>query len=85
MPSRAGSPNKNKNAALALLKRKLGADFHPLLEMAELYQETPKEDVNLRFTIMKEVSPYCLPKLKAVEVQGDTTQHIVVTWENGTN
>jgi hypothetical protein len=83
MPSRAGSPNKNRHAALVLLKKKLGEDFHPLIEMADIYSSLPKDDYDRRFNVMKEISPYCIPKLKHLDISADVEMDGVleVSWK----
>ena len=64
MPSRAGSPNKNKQALIRLLQEKYPG-YRPVLEMARIAHET--EDPNLAAQMHKEVAQYVEPKRKAVE------------------
>lgn len=68
MPSRAGSPNKNKQALLKILQAKY-PDYHPVLELATIAHES--EDETIRFNAHKEVAQYVTPKLKAVEHSGN--------------
>ena len=75
MPRTKGALNKNKNAALLLLQKQLGADFHPLSEMGKMYTESADEPI--RAGLLKEMAQYTLPKLKAVEHSGETTQKIM--------
>jgi len=75
MPSRAGSPNKNKQALIKMLQLKY-PDYHPIMEMAEIANDEDM-DVNLRFNANKEIAQYVVPKLKAVEVKGDVEHRIV--------
>lgn len=71
MPSRKGSPNRNKNAALLLLQKQLGADFHPLIEMGKMYNDLDiGEEPAVKAGLLKEMAQYTLPKLKAVEISG---------------
>ena len=35
MPSRAGSPNRNKNFLMSRLQDMYGKDFHPILRLAD--------------------------------------------------
>lgn len=75
MASRAGSPNKNKQALIALLQAKY-PDYHPVVEMAEIANAKDSHgeyvnDVSLRFNAHKEIAQYVTPKLKALEVTGD--------------
>ncbi len=68
MPSRAGSPNKNKQALIALLQAKYPG-YHPVMEMAAIGND-PENDLQTRFNAHKEVAQYVTPKLKAVEHSG---------------
>lgn len=77
MPSRAGSPNRNKNAALLLLQKKLGKDFHPLTEMGDLYEACTDEERPIKAGLLKEMAQYTLPKLKSVELSGEVTQKVL--------
>lgn len=79
MPSRAGSPNKNKQALIALLQAKY-PDYHPVVEMAAIANDD-NNDLQTRFNAHKEVAQYVTPKLKAVEHTGDIDHDIHVTWE----
>jgi len=69
MASRKGSPNKNKQALIALLQAKY-PEYHPVLEMAKIANDTDAEPM-MRFNANKEVAQYVTPKLKAVEITGE--------------
>lgn len=70
MPSRAGSPNKNKAFLLKRLQDMYGEDFHPIMQMAEI-ASTEENDIRLRFDAWKEIAKYTEPQLKAVEHTGE--------------
>ena len=84
MPSRKGSPNKNKTFLLNRLQDMYGKDFHPILRMAEnadrmqtLLDEVDPDDKAILFQGLKtavdaweKVAAYTEPKLKAVEHTG---------------
>jgi hypothetical protein len=67
VPSRLGSPNKNKQALIALLEAKYPG-YHPVVEMAGIANDM-SNDVPTRLSAHKEVAQYVTPKLKAIEVQ----------------
>ena len=69
MPSRAGSPNKNKQALIKLLELKYPG-YNPILEMAAIATDE-ENDLHTRFTAHKEIAQYIVPKLKAVEHSGN--------------
>ena len=79
MPSRAGSPNRNKNFLMSRLQDMYGKDFHPILRLADnavRLDEMAKEsnDVTaLRASVdaWDRIAQYTEPKLKAVEVKAD--------------
>lgn len=76
MPSRAGRPNKNKQALIALLQAKYPG-YNPVVEMATVAMEKDKDGnfINSladRFNANKEVAKYVTPQLKAIEHTGDT-------------
>ena len=66
MPSRAGVPNKNKQALLKLLELRYPG-YHPVVEMAVIAHDESL-DINTRLNAHKEVAQYVAPKQKAVDV-----------------
>ena len=68
MASRAGSPNKNKQALLKMLELRY-PDYHPVIELVEIAMDK-ENDINTRLNANKEVAQYIVPKLKAIEVTG---------------
>lgn len=91
MPSRAGSPNKNKSFLLKRLQDMYGADFHPIMKMAEnavLLQEQAEafdEDGNRDAQSLKaaidgwdKVANYTEPKLKAIEGSLDVNAEVIM-------
>lgn len=74
---RAGTPNKDKGELLALIRTHVGdQDFHPVLAMADiataiLDDGSPKYGIEVRTSMLKEVSQYVAPKLKAIEHTAD--------------
>lgn len=74
MPSRAGSPNKNKQALIKMLELKYPG-YDPICNMVEIAMNA-ELDINLRFNANKEVAQYIVPKLKAVEHTGDVSHTI---------
>ncbi len=79
MPRPAGTPNKNKQALIALLEAKYPG-YHPVVEMAAIANDQ-ENDLQTRFNAHKEVAQYVTPKLKALEVQAEVEGEIHVTWE----
>ena len=79
MPSRAGSPNKPKRLLITRLEKAYGAQFHPIMRLAEnavRLEEIAKQsnDVTaLRASVdaWDRIAQYTEPKLKAVEVKSD--------------
>lgn len=85
MPSRAGSPNKNKDFLVARLKDMYGDDFDPIIKacdnairMQSIADESKSIVSDDEFNQRKEcvnawdkVAQYTTPKLKAVEVSGE--------------
>jgi len=69
MPSRAGIPNKNKQALIALLEARYPG-YQPVVSMAEIANDMDN-DLQMRFNAHKEVAQYIVPKLKAVEHTGN--------------
>ena len=75
MPSRLGSPNKNKKFLLNRLQDMYGKDFHPIMKMAEnavrLHDIASKNDTidDLKCSIdaWDRIAKYTEPKLKAVD------------------
>ena len=76
MPSRAGSPNKNKAFLLNRLQDMYGDEFHPIMRMAEqavkLHEkaESTEEPLDLKASIdaWDKIAAYTEPKLKASEI-----------------
>ena len=76
MPSRAGSPNKNKAFLLNRLQDMYGDDFHPIMRMAEnaaLLHEQARNtsdatDLKASIDAWDKIAAYTEPKLKASEV-----------------
>lgn len=83
MPSRAGSPNRNKAFLLNRLQDMYGDDFHPIMRMAEnaatLHEQARETldsaDLRLSIDAWDKIAQYTEPKLKATEVDltGDIT------------
>ena len=78
MPSRAGIPNKNKQALIALLEARYPG-YQPVVSMAEIANDMDN-DLQMRFNAHKEVAQYIVPKLKAVEHTGDIDTEITIKW-----
>ena len=77
MPSRAGSPNKNKQRLLNALKAEYGEDFDPVMQMAKnahAIQENIEADSNTDSNRMDainawdKIAQYTTPKLKSIEI-----------------
>ena len=76
MPSRAGSPNRNKAFLMDRLKDMYGEDFHPIMRMAEnavtLHDQArgtmDTADLKLSIDAWDRIAQYTEPKLKASEV-----------------
>lgn len=82
MPSRAGSPNRNKQFLLNRLKDMYGEDFHPIIQMADnavLLQERVDKlgnnaqsvDIINALKAWGSVAEYVSPKLKAIELTAE--------------
>jgi len=96
MPSRKGSPNKNKTFLLNRLQDMYGEDFHPILRMAEnaaklqdILDIVPKEELGILIQGMKasidawdKIAQYTEPKLKAIEVSGGTDDNLTIKLVN---
>ena len=75
MPSRLGSPNRNKKLLLNRLQDMYGQDFHPIMKMAEnavrLHAIASKndniDDLKRSIDAWDRIAKYTEPKLKAVE------------------
>ena len=84
MPSRAGSPNKNKAFLLNRLQDMYGPEFHPILRMAEqaaklhnqAIESADTNDLKASIDAWDKIAQYTEPKLKAMEV--DITADVVV-------
>ena len=79
MPSRLGSPNKNKRFLLNRLQDMYGKDFHPIMKMAENAM-TPHDlasktnsmnDLSRSIDAWDRIAKYTEPKLKAVECRSE--------------
>ena len=76
MPSRAGSPNKNKAFLLNRLQEMFGDSFHPIMRMAEnaatLHDQAratmDTADLKASIDAWDKIASYTEPKLKASEV-----------------
>ena len=75
MPSRLGSPNKNKRFLLNRLQDMYGKGFHPIIKMAEnamiLHRLASKtnsmDDLSRSIDAWDRIAKYTEPKLKAVD------------------
>lgn len=77
--SRKGIPNKKKaheKQALILLIQAKYPEYNPILSMVDIANDE-SNDINLRASMHKEVSPYIMPKLKAMEITGQIDANIV--------
>lgn len=82
MPSRKGSPNRNKSFLLNRLQDMYGDDFHPIIKIAEncvaLQEEADNlEDIDKKHIALKSanaewsrIAEFTEPKLKATELTG---------------
>ena len=85
MPSRKGSPNKNKNFLLKRLEDMYGKDFHPIMRMAESAVElqriaSEEQDVQAYKAALDgwdKIANYTEPKLKSVEVTGRDGEDLI--------
>ena len=76
MPSRAGSPNRNKAFLLNRLQDMYGDDFHPIMRMAEnavtLHEQArgtmDAADLKSSIDAWDKIAAYTEPKLKASEI-----------------
>ena len=64
----AGTPNKRTSELLNMLSERF-PDYHPVLAMAEIANDTSVA-VDIRLDCHKQIAPYVVPKLKAIEVSG---------------
>jgi hypothetical protein len=88
MPSRKGSPNKNKVFLLNRLRDMYGDDFHPIMKMAENAVEMQKLvtddlDTSQKLAALKntieawdKIAQYTEPKLKAIELGHDKASNV---------
>ena len=87
MPSRKGSPNKNKSFLLNKLKDMYGDDFHPIMNMAEnavklqaAADENPEASTyKAAIDGWEKIAQYVEPKLKAVEMTGKDGSGLIPT------
>tara|TARA_R110000823_G_scaffold61731_4_gene146890 strand:- start:606 stop:977 length:372 start_codon:yes stop_codon:yes gene_type:complete len=85
--SRLGSPNKNKKFLLARLQDMYGAEFHPIMKMAEAAskldgiaeQEGDVAALTAALNGWSKIAEYTEPKLKAVEVRADDSTIVRVS------
>ena len=76
MPSRAGSPNRNKSFLMNRLQDMYGDDFHPIMNMAanaKLLHEKANAtqdpgDLKASIDAWDKIAQYTEPKLKASEI-----------------
>ena len=76
MPSRAGSPNKNKAFLLSRLQDMYGDQFHPIMRMAEQAAKLhnlasiseERDDLKSSIDAWDKIAQYTEPKLKATEI-----------------
>ena len=76
MPSRAGSPNKNKAFLLSRLQAMYGDQFHPIMRMAEqaaklhnlASNSEDRDDLKSSIDAWDKIAQYTEPKLKATEI-----------------
>ena len=76
MPSRAGSPNKNKAFLLSRLQEMYGDQFHPIMRMAEQAAKLhnlasiseERDDLKSSIDAWDKIAQYTEPKLKATEI-----------------
>ena len=79
MPSRKGSPNKNKEYLMNRLKDMYGDDFDPIIRMAEQATRLHAAAIDAEDTKVltdsingwDKIAQYVQPKLKAVELTGE--------------
>ena len=75
MPSRLGSPNKNKQFLLNRLQDMYGKDFHPIMKMTEnaitLHELASKinsiNDLSRSIDAWDRIAKYTKPKLRALD------------------
>ena len=85
--SRLGSPNKNKKFLLARLQDMYGAEFHPIMKMAEAASKLDgiaeaEGDVAALTAALNgwsKIAEYTEPKLKAVEIRADDSTVVTVS------
>jgi|GEM_PF-1490813 len=73
---KTGTPNKKTNSLMELIE-KHHKGFDPVIELINLYKD-PQTLVDLKITILKEISSYIYPKRKAIEadIKTDTIDPI---------
>ena len=77
---RTGSPNKPKAALDAMLKRRCGADYDAVCELADMSEELRGNDDRMseRIQCLKEVARYTRPALQAIAHTGDISSAITI-------
>ena len=80
MPSRKGSPNRNKKFLLTRLQDMYGDEFRPIMRMAEqatrlheIAQNGETGDIKASIDAWDKIAAYTEPKLKATEVDLTTS------------
>jgi len=76
--SRLGSPNKNKKFLLKKLQEMYGESFDPIMKIAEIASKV-ENDESLKLAAWKEIAQYVYPKLKSIEVTGDSDNPLVTS------
>ena len=90
MPSRKGSPNRNKKFLMSRLQDMYGDQFHPLMKLAEnahkldqMVQENPDvATIKASVTAWDLLAQYTEPKLKAVEISNESELVVAVQRKN---
>ena len=90
MPSRKGSPNRNKNFLMSRLQDMYGKDFHPIMKLAEnahkldsMCQDNPDTTtIKASVTAWDLLAQYTEPKLKAVEISNESELVVSVQRKN---
>ena len=90
MPSRKGSPNRNKNFLMSRLQDMYGKDFHPIMKLAEnahklaaMSKDNPDTaTIKASVTAWDLLAQYTEPKLKAVEISNESELVVSVQRKN---
>ena len=82
MPSRKGSPNKNKHGLAARLRIQFGKDFDVVMKAAEIVTNEKSElSDKERFDCYMKIAPYIYPQKKAIDVIADIQAKVEYGWE----